>query len=244
MRIQRQGTNGDATRVRPPLRLDLAYLITAWTRVVEDEHRLLWAALRTLMRFDTLPVKYIQGELRNHELPIHTHIARAEGVLKSPGEFWTALENKLKPSLNYVVTLAIDYDQVQAGPPVRLTLRRLVRSTPDDESFGRGVRTGSTVIVSTRADIRGTVRDAQGAPMVGVVVSVAERGADGYTTGQDGGFVVRDLLPGASYTLVAMQKEGKSKVLKVTIPDAVMPTGSGERVDVSRVSYDIVLEIA
>src|SRR5262249_34687396 len=35
-----QEANGRTTNVRPPLRVDAAFAVTAWTRAVEDEHRL------------------------------------------------------------------------------------------------------------------------------------------------------------------------------------------------------------
>src|SRR5437763_10438241 len=38
-------SNGQARLERPPLRVDCAYSITAWTRAVQDEHRMLSQAL-------------------------------------------------------------------------------------------------------------------------------------------------------------------------------------------------------
>jgi hypothetical protein len=148
---------GGAVRRRTPLRLDLTYLLTAWTRAVEDEHRLLWHALGTLARFPRLPGEHLQGELREQSLPIQTHIAQPDGVLKSPGEFWTALENQIKPSLSYVVTLALERLPVPAGPPV-LT---------QHVTIGAGGSSPDTWIVAG-----GTVRDASGAPRPGAWLAV------------------------------------------------------------------------
>ena len=95
--LRHGGTTMDVTpskgvaRRRLPMFVGLTYLITAWTRAVEDEHRLLFHALKTLMRFGVIPSQHVQGSLKQHELPIHTQIAQPDGVLKSPGEFWTAL---------------------------------------------------------------------------------------------------------------------------------------------------------
>lgn len=199
--VQTERSANGATRRRPPLRLDLTYLITAWTRAVEDEHRLLWHALRTLMRFAALPPAILQGELRGHELPIHTRLAQ-EGVLKSPGEFWTALENQLKPSLSYVATLAVDHDAVPAGPPV-LTFTTSLRSL---ELEGAG-----------EADTRlgGVLRDPAGAPLAGVTVRVEGHGAP-TTTGPDGRFTLRVPRPGP-YTLEARLGETIAR-REVTVP--------------------------
>src|SRR5690606_28496403 len=44
--------NGSSAKITiPPRRIDAAYLVTAWTRKIEDEHRLLWRALSTMKRF-------------------------------------------------------------------------------------------------------------------------------------------------------------------------------------------------
>lgn len=102
--LEGRGTRASARRP-PPLFFEVTYLITAWTRVVEDEHFLLWRALETLMDHPVLDEPDLQGALKEHPWPIVTSVAQQEGVLKSPGEFWTALENQLKPSLSYTVTL-------------------------------------------------------------------------------------------------------------------------------------------
>jgi hypothetical protein len=131
--VERRGAR-DAARRRPPMFVSLTYLVTAWTRAVEDEHQLLYHALATLMRFGVIPAEHLQGALRDHALPVHAHVAQPDGVLRSPGEFWTALDNHLKPSLGYVVTLALDHDRLPAGPPV---LERDVRYHRTPEAAAR-----------------------------------------------------------------------------------------------------------
>ncbi len=105
-------------RQRPVAYFDLTYLITAWTREVEDEHRLLWYTLQTMMHFERIPDPYLQGALRGREMPIYARTAMPEGVLKSPGEFWTALENQIKPSISCVITLSLNRDEIAVSPPV------------------------------------------------------------------------------------------------------------------------------
>jgi len=118
-RLENRGTNQSARRP-PPLFFDVSYLITAWTQHVEDEHFLLWSALEIFMDNPILPEAYLQGALVSHQWPVETSVAHAEGVLKSPGEFWTALENYLKPSLSYTVTLGRERNaRPTEAPPVR-----------------------------------------------------------------------------------------------------------------------------
>ena len=133
-----QPGKASAARRYAPLRMNLTYLITAWTRAIEDEHRLLWHALGTLIRFRTLPNSYLQGELQEHESAIYADIAQSKGILQSSSEFWAALDNHLKPSLQYTLTLTIDRDAIAAGPPVLTTNVRVhhhphsVEQTDDD----------------------------------------------------------------------------------------------------------------
>lgn len=184
MRTEKQGT-AQAVRRRPPLYFDLTYLVTAWTRAVEDEHRLIWHALRTLARFATMPTKHLQGVLREYDMPIFTRTAQPNGVLKSPSEFWTALENQLKPSLAYVVTLSFERDALPAGPPTLSTRFRFgsTDTTPEDFIwFG------------------GTVRDEQGDQVSGAVVEI-EGSAQRDVTDTRGNFRLKVPREGR-YTLV------------------------------------------
>jgi len=137
--VERGEDNKTITRQRPPIRVDLSYLITAWTQSPEDEHTLLWHTMAVLLRFPVLPEAVLQGRLREQTLPVRTQAAQPDGVLKSPGEFWTALENQLKPSLGYVVTLAMDREKLVAGPPVFTWNFQVGKRTPYDPANARAV---------------------------------------------------------------------------------------------------------
>jgi hypothetical protein len=202
MQVDRATLNGQASRRRAPLRVDLSYLITAWTRAVEDEHRLLWHVLSTLMRFSTLPTHMLHGDLNAQVLPIPTKVIQPDGVLKSPGEFWTALENQIKPSLTYLVTLAIDHNVVPAGPPVLTTSLRFRD------------RTG---IHSERLRIGGCLRDSSGQPIVNAEVSIAGHGK-GTRSDAEGRYILSVPQPG-QYTLV-VQAGGISIQHEIAVPMA------------------------
>jgi hypothetical protein len=106
-----------AARLSPPVRIDCAYCITAWsmstTAPVLEEHRLLSQVLLVLLRNPTIPADVRQGSLAAQLPPYPTVIASQEGVKNQP-EFWSALDQKLKPSLNYIVTLAMLLEDVPA----------------------------------------------------------------------------------------------------------------------------------
>jgi len=104
------------TRRRAPTRIDLSYLVTAWTRAVEDEHRLLWQALATF-RHPLLPDALLQGDLREQGRSVRLSTAQGDGVLKNPADFWAALDNQLKPSISLAVTVELDLGIVITAPP-------------------------------------------------------------------------------------------------------------------------------
>ena len=115
--------DGTATRKRPPARVTCSYLITAWPsetapNPAQDEHRLLGAVLKVLLRHRKIPETYLQGELAGAEPPMPTRII-AENQLQSLGEFWQAMGGRPKASLHYGVTLSLDvFDAAEAGPRV------------------------------------------------------------------------------------------------------------------------------
>lgn len=122
--VQRSADGTRAIRRRVPVRIDCAYCITAWSPAtnesVLEEHRLLGQILRVLLLHPTIPADVLQGSLVDQIPPYPTIIAAPDGVKNQP-EFWGALDQQLKPSLNYVLTLAVSLDETPAEadmPPV------------------------------------------------------------------------------------------------------------------------------
>jgi hypothetical protein len=116
----------------PPRRFALSYLVTAWTKRPEDEHRLLSLVLSCFLRFEELPKKSLQGELAKQPLPVLVRIALPPADERSISDLWTALGGELKPSLDLVVIAPFDTSRaLKAGPPV-LEPARLVLSTRDE----------------------------------------------------------------------------------------------------------------
>ncbi len=122
--IQRSADGTRAIRRQAPVRIDCAYCITAWSiatnESIQEEHRLLSQVLRVLLQNPTIPPGVLQGSLVGQVPPYPTIIAAPDGVKNQP-EFWGALDQQLKPSLNYVVTLTMSLDDTVAEtdmPPV------------------------------------------------------------------------------------------------------------------------------
>lgn len=132
--ITRDG-NGNATRKKNPSRVDLAYLITAWTSDIVDEHHLLWNVLVTLFRYPELPGDVMAGQLLGQEYPIKTTTAQPDGLFNNPADFWSALDNEIKPSINYVVTVPLDLAMAFTAPLVRAKILEFKPPDTDAESL-------------------------------------------------------------------------------------------------------------
>jgi Pvc16 N-terminal domain len=115
--------DGSAVQMRPPIRLDCSYLITAWASAsssnpAQDEHRILGEVLKVLVRHPLIPDAVLQGVLKGQRPPLPSTTLQP-GRLQSLGEFWQALGGKPKAALTYTVTIALDASApVVAGAPV------------------------------------------------------------------------------------------------------------------------------
>jgi hypothetical protein len=112
-------SNGVVTRKKWPVRVDLSYLVTVWTNDMADQHRLLGHILATLFRYPEIPLELLNGSLANTDWPIKAQTAQPDGVLRNSADFWSALDNQLKPSISYVITIPVDLDKAVAAPEVR-----------------------------------------------------------------------------------------------------------------------------
>jgi len=195
--------NHRARLKRSPMRVDCFYMLTTWAAEPEDEHRLLTRCLMTLFRFPILPGERLVGSLVNPPFDIQAQLA-AHDRLTNPAEVWTALDNEMRPSVPYVITLALDPWTEVSGPIVR----------------GMFLRTGQAnqlpiaqkLLESTQTelvDIGGTVRSksGEGDPVSGIQVAVKGTGLFA-TTDHRGRFVLGS-LPAGNYTLVAWLPQGK-----------------------------------
>jgi|SRR5215204_20988 len=174
--------NGQAVIKRPPLRVACSYLLTAWPvgggELPLQEQKILSQALMVLARHPTIPPSFLKGSLAGQEPPLPMMASRADG-LKNPSEFWTAVGNKLRPSVSVVVTISLDPFAPETAPLV----------VTSDVRVGERTSPGETRLTAqTRQDIfrvSGRVTDAGGAPVAGAEVALkgtglrAEADADG-----------------------------------------------------------------
>ncbi|WP_308013259.1 DUF4255 domain-containing protein [Streptomyces beigongshangae] len=106
-------------RRQPPRWFRLSYLVTAWTKQPQDEHRLLSAVLATLLPRELLPPSELPGALGALDLSVPLTVAGLHTESRSLAEIWSALGGELKPSLDLVVTVPFPaFPEYDAGPPV------------------------------------------------------------------------------------------------------------------------------
>ena len=199
---------------RSPMRVDCFYMLTTWAADPEDEHRLLTRCLLALFRFHILPEDRLVGTLRHPPYDIQARLA-SHDRLTNPAEVWSALDNEMRPSVSYVVTLALDPWTEVTGPIVRTFTFRSGQSVtlPRHQRLIDETRSELTFIGGT---VRDTARDS--APLAGIEVAVKGTGLFDRSDEQ-GRFRLGGLLPG-EYTLVAWPPEGKpqEKKIEITVP--------------------------
>lgn len=107
--IDTKTLNGNMARKQMPARrMDLAYLVTAWSRKVEDEHRMIWRALQTLKRVPVLDPEDCEGDLQYQKQRMQVFVAEPNELGMSMPDLWGVLENQMK--LGFIVVITVELD--------------------------------------------------------------------------------------------------------------------------------------
>lgn len=162
-------TRGTVVRHRrPPRWFRLSYLVTAWTKRAEDEHRLLSAVLATLLPHEVLAPDRLPGPLATLGLSVPLSVAGVQNEARSAAEIWSALGGELKPSVDLVVTVPFPaYPEYDAAPAVTEGAVVRVRDT-------EGRLTGSP-----ERRLRAARREADAPPPYGTDTAVADAASRG-----------------------------------------------------------------
>ena len=109
--VRERGADGTTVLVRPSVRIDCHYLVTAVATTQlgseMDEARILGAALRALLRHRVLPAAVLQGSLAGKTPPVRAATVR-QGENPSRIDLWHALKGKPRASLHYALTVPVD----------------------------------------------------------------------------------------------------------------------------------------
>ena len=140
----REGRTAD---LRPPLRIDASYAVTAWTRDVQDEHRLLSQTMAIFYAFPTLPPDILPPSLANGSQRYPLKTTTAQERHEDASDFWTAVGGQYKASFNYVVTLSCESGvSLERGPEVRTATTRLFDRDARNATLLEMHRSGGTVV--------------------------------------------------------------------------------------------------
>jgi hypothetical protein len=200
--VSERRANGRAVLGRPALQLDCAYSITAWTRAVQDEHRMLSQALAILLAHEQLPQAVLGEALASAPGGVKTRVGRAKR--DGAAEYWTALGGQYKLSLDYVATLPCDPGiSFHRGPPAR---------THTVAVADRGARGTATELHR----VGGVVRHPDGRPAAGAWLALPAVGAFA-TSGPDGRFAFAR-VPAGRHECECRTPDGAVATAELTVP--------------------------
>ncbi|HEY9076521.1 MAG TPA: Pvc16 family protein [Anaerolineaceae bacterium] len=205
----RRGTENKAHLKRTPLRVDCFYMLTTWANEAEDEHRLLSRILMTLFRFPILETDRLSGALKNQPFDVPARLANHD-KLTNPAEVWSSLDNEMRPSISYVVTLAMD-PWTEITPTIVQTFDfRTGQALNLPRKTGLVPGTENQLIY-----IGGTLRK-QGVPLPEIEVAI--KGTGFFARTDPKGRYAFGSIPAGEYTLVAWVGDGKPVEKKITVP--------------------------
>ena len=199
-------------RRRAPIRVDCAYLVTAWATApdkVKTEHQLLAQAFAWLSRFPVVPQDYLAGSLVGQAFAPPSAVTQWDNA-RNLGEFWSALGFPPRPYFNLIVTVAMDLGQAVEDAIVTTIASQYHAEDP-----------AST---EERLIVGGTVRDHNQQPVPDAWVRLEPRG-DTTVTNALGRFVFDHAPRGAGHTLRARATGFVNEALRTNLR---VPSPSGE----------------
>ncbi len=201
------GRDGGRATERPPaLRVDCIFAVTAWSKAVADEHRLLSQVLGVLYAFPNLDghlgARFAAGA---QEFSVLASVGEQRPEQRS--DFWRSVGGVYKPALDYVVALSVESGHVvERGPDVRTTVLR----TSLAEARHAGVQ--------ELTHVGGVVRDEDGAPVADAWVAMADLGRLA-TSDADGRFRIRSVPPG-THEVRVRHRDGHEARVEIEVPGA------------------------
>ncbi len=200
---------GVFTRKQPPMRVDVSYVVTAWsssvTGQIQEEHDLLAQALGWLNCYPTIP----QALLPNQPFPVMMFTAVPDERLNL-SEFWNALGIPPRAAFTLTATVALDLAPVApVGPPVEskeMVYKKLLAPETLGPTIDEGIEIGGVVTHN-------------GIGVQGVTIQIASLGLT--TTSDAQGRFRLSILKSGTYSLQATK--GNSSASKpVAVPPAAL----------------------
>jgi hypothetical protein len=208
-----QRDNGRAVVISPPLHLELTYAVTAWTKAVEDEHRLLSQVLSILFSYGELP----DDVLGDAAATVRSAEASVGRPREEKADFWTSVGGQYKASIDYVVHIVVESGaRFERGPEVRTQTVRLRQADGPASTMEELHRLG------------GTVRDDDGLPAQRAWIALPDAGM--WTASDARGRFTFARLRAGRYRVLARATDGREADASVEVPGtADLVLGSGAR---------------
>ncbi|MEM6281905.1 MAG: DUF4255 domain-containing protein [Chloroflexota bacterium] len=154
---QERMANNRVRMTRPPSRIDVAYLVTAWARKVEDEHQLLWRALRTLKSIQVIKPGDGEGDFRSqtYETPVWVADMSAVNTQYNLTDVWSVMENQMKLGFLMILTLDLNLDFAIDAPLVlegTFTIDQVVTEAETIEDVEKDVLTTREGVIDRDED--------------------------------------------------------------------------------------------
>ena len=201
--VNEEEVDGQKVDTLPPLSLEVTYAITAWTKAVEDEHRLLSQVLSVLWSYSKLPDDIFEVR-KGTAIPrvLSTTVARPNS---DKADFWTAVGGQYKASIDYVLNVTLESGAVfERGPQVRTQVVNTRNSDAPRRTLTEMHRFG------------GTIRDAQDQPVVNAFVSIPEMGI--WTSSDVQGRFIFDRIKPGTHRVVARTADERMVEGTVDVP--------------------------
>lgn len=177
-------------------------MVTAWANAIEDKHRLLSRVLLTLFEHPVLSQELLQRAVGGQEIP--TAVAQPDGLIRSPADYWGALDNDIKASFDYRVTVTMGLNQEIT---TRLVLTKRVQVGPPQDGWREeALQIGGKVYL----------RDDPTVGVSGAAVTLVERALDA-TTDEEGRYQFSG-VPSGRYTLVVSATEMEEERREIQVP--------------------------
>jgi hypothetical protein len=204
-------SDGVSVQRRRPFRLDLHYLITAWASEPEDEHRLLARTLMALFRVPEMPADLLPESLQDQPGPITFKVAQYD-TAQNLTDFWSSLDNEMRPAIVCMVTMALNPYQPIYGSIVRTRELRFGQSYDPALSQSLVKAAGA----DTYWTVGGTLRSQEPLEPDKVRLTLIERGVV-LEVKPEGRFSVGNLEAG-DYTLECVVNGGEPRRYKIKVP--------------------------
>jgi hypothetical protein len=209
--------DGTVTIRRNPVRVDLVYLITGWTREIQDEHHLLSIAMLALLRTPFLPADLAPDSLKTASLPIRIEVGQSDTNINLT-DLWNTLDNELHAGLRLTITLAVDPYKPEIIKQVQTTEWRFLQNPqPEQVLPEEGSKPLEVAISKTYFMINGKVLSQKYSPSVLKLV-LKETGQEVQLNAQ-GEFQLSGLREG-EYTIDVIASDRILKEQKVHVPSS------------------------